>query len=260
MFDVTLATDDGQHIKAHKMILSAGSDFFSDIFMKSNHKNILIYLKGISSTELEHVADFMYDGEVFITQEELKQFLETAQELKVKGLQGEIQGIGQNRSGERKPYSGSNVDETECQTNENVAGQESILDSLEELADSFHSENDYSVVLNEHNIPLTTNQELDLQIEQMVEKKEGKWNCKVCGKTAAKRHHIQSHAETHIEGLSHACNFCSKTFPRRQNLRMHIYNIHSELFSCNSCSKFGMNRLSYREHKNKYHKTLSVKQ
>ena len=35
LFDVTLATDDGQHIQAHKMILSAGSDFFSDIFMKT---------------------------------------------------------------------------------------------------------------------------------------------------------------------------------------------------------------------------------
>ena len=37
LFDVTLATDDGQHIQAHKLILSAGSSFFSDIFLKSNH-------------------------------------------------------------------------------------------------------------------------------------------------------------------------------------------------------------------------------
>ena len=63
LFDVTLATDDGHHMKAHKMLLSAGSDFFSDIFMKSNRKNILIYMEGISNTEieLEHVADFMYN-------------------------------------------------------------------------------------------------------------------------------------------------------------------------------------------------------
>ena len=46
LFDVTLATDDGQHIKAHKMILAAGSDFFSDIFLKTDHNNMLIYLKG----------------------------------------------------------------------------------------------------------------------------------------------------------------------------------------------------------------------
>ena len=46
LFDVTL-----------KIILSAGSIFFRDIFEKNNHGNMLIYLKGISSTELEHIAD-----------------------------------------------------------------------------------------------------------------------------------------------------------------------------------------------------------
>jgi hypothetical protein len=30
-FDVTLATDDGQQIQAHKIILSAGSKFFNEI-------------------------------------------------------------------------------------------------------------------------------------------------------------------------------------------------------------------------------------
>ena len=74
LFDVTLATDDGQHIKAHEMILAAGSNFFGDIFMKSDHTNILICLKGISSVELEHVTDFLYNGEAFISQEELTIF------------------------------------------------------------------------------------------------------------------------------------------------------------------------------------------
>ena len=40
LFDVTLVTDDGQHIQAHKIILSAGSNFFNDIILKSNHSNI----------------------------------------------------------------------------------------------------------------------------------------------------------------------------------------------------------------------------
>ena len=33
LFDVTFVSDDGQQIQAHKMILSAGSDFFSDVFV-----------------------------------------------------------------------------------------------------------------------------------------------------------------------------------------------------------------------------------
>ena len=93
MFDVTLATEDGQQIQAHKIILSAGSNFFSDIFMKSNHSNMLIYLKRISGPQLEHITDFMYKGEAFITQEELKLFLEAGKELQIKGLKGELQGL-----------------------------------------------------------------------------------------------------------------------------------------------------------------------
>ena len=70
LFDVTLATDDGHLMQAHKMILSAGSLFFSDIFMKADHTNLLIYLQGIHRTELEQVADFLYNGEAFVAQEE----------------------------------------------------------------------------------------------------------------------------------------------------------------------------------------------
>ena len=87
-FDVTLATDDHYQIEAHKVILAAGSKFFSDVFKKTNHKNILIYLKGINRKDLENVVHFLYNGEVYVTQEELTKFLETAEELQVKGLQG----------------------------------------------------------------------------------------------------------------------------------------------------------------------------
>ena len=87
LFDVTLVTDEGQQIKAHKIILSAGSHFFSDIFLKSNQTNMLIYLKGIDSVQLEYILDFLYNGKASVGQEELKEFLETGKELQVKGFE-----------------------------------------------------------------------------------------------------------------------------------------------------------------------------
>ena len=86
LFDVTLATNDGQHIQAHKMILSEGSYIFSDIFMKNSQSNMLVYLKGISSANLQPIIDFIYNGEVFITQSELNEFIETGKDLRVKVL------------------------------------------------------------------------------------------------------------------------------------------------------------------------------
>ena len=75
--DVTLVTDDGQHMQAHKIITPAGSNFFSYIFLKSYHSNMMIYMKGISGEKLQPVIDFIYNREVFVTQEELEVFIET---------------------------------------------------------------------------------------------------------------------------------------------------------------------------------------
>ena len=40
LFDVTLATDDGKEIKAHKLILLAGSQLFMKLFVKNNPTRI----------------------------------------------------------------------------------------------------------------------------------------------------------------------------------------------------------------------------
>merc|ERR1719466_312871 len=94
LFDVTLVTDDGQHLQAHKIILSAGSNFFSDIFLKSNQTNMLIYLKGINSVQLEHILDFIYNGEASVGQEDLSEFLETGKEFQVKGFEAYVEDVG----------------------------------------------------------------------------------------------------------------------------------------------------------------------
>ena len=73
LFDVTLVTDDGQFIQAHKMVLSAGSSFFNDIFLKNDPSNMGIYLKGIKSVHLDSVTNFMYEGEAFASQEDLEE-------------------------------------------------------------------------------------------------------------------------------------------------------------------------------------------
>jgi ribosomal protein L37AE/L43A len=111
--------------------------------------------------------------------------------------------------------------------------------------------------MKENNSALNTDQELDIQIEQMIEKTEGIWQCKLCGKTIVKRGDMQKHAETHIQGVYHVCHICNKTFSTRASLRDHISNIHSELFSCDLCEKSGMNRRVYTHHKRNTHASLN---
>jgi len=84
-FDVTLASEDDQ-IQCHKLVLSACSPLLLNILRHNFHPHPLIYLKGVKFKHLLLVLDFMYEGQVNVSQEDLASFMATAEELKVKGL------------------------------------------------------------------------------------------------------------------------------------------------------------------------------
>ena len=69
--DVTLVSEDGETIEAHKVILSASSPFFMNILKQSKHSNSLIYLKGFKAKEVHTLMDFMYNGVADVYQEDL---------------------------------------------------------------------------------------------------------------------------------------------------------------------------------------------
>ena len=83
--DVTLVCENEQ-INAHKVIISSCSPFFRNILTRNPHKNPLLYLKGVHFADMKSVLDFMYHGEVSVSQENLNNFLSVAEDLQVKGL------------------------------------------------------------------------------------------------------------------------------------------------------------------------------
>ena len=111
--DVTLVCEDGQHLKAHKVILAASSPFFEEILRKSKHPHPLIYLKGFQSKVLLSILDFLYFGEANVYQEELDSFLAIAEEIKLKGLTGQTS--NNDVLGEQKK-SNTNADLSETAT------------------------------------------------------------------------------------------------------------------------------------------------
>ncbi len=85
-FDVILMTEDDQSFYAHKVVLSAASDFFKRILRKADHSKPLIYLCGVEYGQLVHILDYIYEGEIKIQQRDLNKFLVVAQKLKIAGL------------------------------------------------------------------------------------------------------------------------------------------------------------------------------
>jgi len=84
--DVTLACDEDQQIEAHKVVLSASSEFFKGILKKQKHSHPLLYLGNVSKRDLLKVLDFIYIGEVEIYQDDLERFISVAKRLQLNGL------------------------------------------------------------------------------------------------------------------------------------------------------------------------------
>uniref|UniRef100_A0A8D8WKS5 Protein tramtrack, alpha isoform n=1 Tax=Cacopsylla melanoneura TaxID=428564 RepID=A0A8D8WKS5_9HEMI len=85
MCDVTLATE-GKHILAHKIVLSACSSYFQMLFAINPCKHPIVILKDVQFKDLKTLIDFVYFGEVNVSQEHLPSLLKTAETLQIKGL------------------------------------------------------------------------------------------------------------------------------------------------------------------------------
>lgn len=85
LVDVTLCCSGGK-IKAHKMLLSACSNYFKQIFKETPCQHPVIIFRNFKFEDLNAIINFMYHGEVNIFQDQLESFLITAELLQVKGL------------------------------------------------------------------------------------------------------------------------------------------------------------------------------
>ncbi|XP_059491324.1 uncharacterized protein LOC132205941 [Neocloeon triangulifer] len=84
--DVTLACNE-ETLKAHKVVLSACSPYFQKLLLDNPCKHPVIILpQEVSFLDLQFIIDFVYRGEVDVSQEELQSLLRTAEQLKIKGL------------------------------------------------------------------------------------------------------------------------------------------------------------------------------
>lgn len=83
--DVTLACD-GRRLKAHKLMLSACSNYFRQLLKENPAEHPIIFLRDVRFWELESIMDFIYNGQVNVMQEQLPCFIRTAEALQIKGL------------------------------------------------------------------------------------------------------------------------------------------------------------------------------
>lgn len=74
LVDVTLAAE-GRHLQAHKVVLSACSTYFQSLFTVNPCQHPIVILKDVKFSDLKIIVDFMYYGEVNISQDQLSSII-----------------------------------------------------------------------------------------------------------------------------------------------------------------------------------------
>ena len=255
--DVTIACDDYQ-IDAHKVILSAASPFFQKILTRNPHNHPLLYLRGTTKKDMQSLLDFIYSGETQILQEELEDFMALANSLEVKGLARDVSGKEVGNDGEVvKKGEERNIIEKEClegennlipemieekkpksrkkpssRKKENVEKEDAHIVELSE--DIIEIEHDISDIMKKYgsseedesfqceNKTNTSITEFDLEVSELVARTENGWSCVECSYSSKHKAHAKEHSEQHVEGFSHDCKYCDKTFSMKRTLRHHI--------------------------------------
>ena len=220
-FDITLLSDDGEAVSAHKVVLSASSDFFKGVLRKADHSKPMIYLNGVNYKVLNHILDYIYEGEVQLYQEDLDNFLDVAQKLKINGL---IQGQEENESSIQ-----DNVKE-QVENVENTENTQSFYTEDIEFIPNIEMKNKDRKV--DRTVSVVAQQgsnvydEAKRAVDQLVMKVGDIWVCKTCDKSTKASCDIRKHAEIHIEGLSFPCQLCGDTFRSRMILKHHKIRKH----------------------------------
>ncbi|XP_022226864.2 longitudinals lacking protein, isoforms H/M/V isoform X15 [Drosophila obscura] len=93
LVDCTLAAE-GKFLKAHKVVLSACSPYFATLLQEQYDKHPIFILKDVKYQELRAMMDYMYRGEVNISQDQLAALLKAAESLQIKGLSDNRTGGG----------------------------------------------------------------------------------------------------------------------------------------------------------------------
>jgi len=205
--DVTLVSRDKKQINAHRVVLSASSSFFSSILQHNTQTHLMICLDGISSAELENVLDYIYLGEVQISQDDLDRFMEIAEKLELEGLltfdNKEYEPKSEEKTNDPVSSHGYEVTETKFPTNKSKIVMKT---------------GDFSTI-----------EELDRQIIQHIVRTSDGYECGICNHTAKYSSHIKEHIESHFKGLSFACEFCGNNFSSRGSLRNHVRHCKNKL-------------------------------
>ena len=250
------------------MILAACSPLFKSILVNqakhAPNPNPVILLRGISSSQIEHILDFIYHGECNIQQSELNSFLAVAEELKIRGLTQEEEQIIKKQAKKTVKRDSTNINNSnpltaikqrkvqqQQQQQQQPQQQQQHQPSTSEPEISFEqqqqqeqqqdqfinydqqqqqSQGEDPDVKNEDAL-LDPDTDPDTLIRRRISGVEGvvpEFECAICGKVATKKHDLKRHVQAkHVQSRKWNCHLCDGQFSTQHARQSHYKIKHS---------------------------------
>ena len=236
--DVTLICDDKRQFKAHKIVLSACSLVFKNIFNENRQNSSVIYLTEVQYQEKESILEYMYLGVVTFDNERMNEFLNIAKSLDIKGINDE------NITFDKSDMVGLDSEETEdTENNESSNNTEiQVILNCDHCESQFAGEGNLKKhIHSKHEGMKFANNQSEHDNKQ--HNNEGiKYICFEC-KYVTKRHQFCSERrfKAHIQSkhggkYQHSCNQCDKKYGTLSHLKEHVKAKHSnDRYDCNIC-------------------------
>ena len=218
LHDVTLVSDDFKHAAAHKLVLSACSEYFRNIFEHTKESKPLICLEGLGSKDIQSILDYVYDGEVKIYQDDLERFLSIAGRLKLSGLIGD-----EDQEENLQIISESHEDNNMGFKQQQHYYEKTIVPNAPVPVLIKQKVENPREIIDLHN---ATSDEEQAFVEDNIEKiSDGTFACKICGKVSSRKTNMRIHMQTHMNG-SYPCIICGKTYRSKNCLSNHFSRHH----------------------------------
>ena len=266
--DVTLVCEDKNQMKAHKNILSSASDFFRDIFHLDKNPTTVIYLKGIKSTEMELILQYIYLGEAVVYEEKINSLLSVAKSLDIRDL------CENTEIDELKDYSETEgileciekndiTNEFKIKLKEKSEDQERTIEPTREgseedpvLEEIVSTGELHKNTHEEPNDPIGNSEKLTgMESGQIHETYEiMKFDCNQCDFQTTKDYYLKSHIRTIHEKVKYNCVQCDSQFSQKCHLKTHIQIKHEGIrYHCKHCDYVTTNKQQLKNHTQAQH-------
>ena len=254
-YNVTLLSRDNRVVSGHRDILMINSDHFQKILkVRREEPHPVVKVDQATRDELNLVMDFIYNGQVLVSQEQLETFIKLGHLFKLKGMVDEKYSVDLNtsvsvededidcvvilgldevkKSPERKDIFSCAREPPKSEVKEELEHLSSAeVHERIERKKIVGGRPDYTIV---YRGKLTSKHELKSILNAYFSTTEiGLFKCNYCRRDASNVSHIREHVQSHMQKLYFVCNGCKKQLPSSNRHRQHLNTGKCSAYNCN---------------------------